>query len=115
MTVCKRCGVAGHQQKTCANPGVDPMPRFPPSLPVAFVPPADRPYHHATSEQHGPAEPDAPAWVHRWRHVVTDAEIVARFPPFSWEDLDGMVVLRHVRDVAHVREAYPSALVTERP
>lgn len=81
----------------------------------SFVPPADRPYHHVTSESHGPAEPDAPAWVHTWRHVETGAEIVATFPPFSWEDLDGLIVLRHVRDVAHVREAYPSARVTERP
>lgn len=91
------------------------MPRFPPTLPVAFVPPADRPFHHAASEQNGPAEPDLPGWVHTWCHVRTGAEIVATWPPFSWEDMDGMVVLRHVRDAAHVRVAYPAALVMERP
>lgn len=80
--------------------------------PPVFVPPADRPYHHVSRVQNGPAEPDLPSYVHTWRHVVTGEEIVATFPPFSWDRTDGMVVLRHLRDVDHARRHCPVATIT---
>lgn len=141
MRACARCGQPGHYAPTCPAPAPlrsqvvaakparpatkAPAPRAPKPakrprreppvyVPQVFAPPADRPYHHVSREQHGPGEPDLPGYVHTWRHVTTGEEIVATFPPFSWERNDGMVVLRHLRDVAHARKHCRTATVEVR-
>lgn len=130
MRACARCGQPGHYAPTCPAPTPLRMapaatPKAPkpakrqrrdvePAPPRVFDPPADHPYHHVSREHHGPAEPDLPSYVHVWRHIATGAEIVATFPPFSWERTDGMVVLRHLRDVDHARRHCPAATVEAR-
>lgn len=111
---CKRCSGAGHYAKTCTRAGVGPKPRVlpPPPAPIAVFPPPDRPYSHIRREQNGPDTPDLPGYVHTWQHRETGALIVATFPPFSWDDLDGMVVLRHIRDAAQIAKAHPRAVVS---
>lgn len=113
---CKRCGGTGHYAKTCTRAGVGPKPRVVAAAPapVAKRPPADHPYSHIRREQHGPGTPDLPGYVHTWQHRETGASIVATFPPFSWGDLDGMVVLRHIRDAAQIAKAHPRAVVSTR-
>lgn len=134
---CRRCGVAGHYAPTCpapaplrsqvvaapkpprepkaAKPAKRPRQPVEPVAPRVFEPPADRPYHHVSREQNGPGTPDLPGFVHTWRHITTGEEIVATFPPFDWDDLDGMVVLRHLRDAESFAKAHPRAKVETRP